>query len=385
MAVREGFMQIGGWDLRLSPQTPMSVRRLFGMYDQIVITPSRVPGSDASRADAVANARYRGPLLEMSDDRTRLSGPGMLHYLTWPEGSATMAPGPGVVWDWTQYLDNMQTTFLMWSLSGLDRATVVDEPATTWPATTSDSSDDVPYNMFDALLFLAGVLGCEFYVTPDRVFHHGGANSNSLFTITTPNVILMRGQDGRDIDLIGLPLASWNVTYDAWDHLDEVYVVGPGGAALESSSELVPYDAEGDASDRQLTVESSTIDNNTDAEKVGQATLDEHRPRRVVDVAVDAYDIGRWIKPGDYLWCFDPVNGVYDTANAVFYHGVHPTPEKLRLYGMRWPIQNGMGVYLLAGDNAATPAVTDLTDYVVWESGATTLEVDAPRRAALLS
>jgi hypothetical protein len=100
MSVTEGFMQIGSWDLRLRPDTPLALRENFDHYWQIIVTPSRVPAADASRSDAVANARYRGPVLEISPDRLALSGAGKIHYMTRSENSA---PGPAAAtsWDWS--------------------------------------------------------------------------------------------------------------------------------------------------------------------------------------------------------------------------------------------------------------------------------------------
>lgn len=374
-------MQIGDWSLQLSPHTPRAVRAHMKPYNQIVITPNRVPGSDASRADAVANARYRGPILEISDDRTRLGGAGIIHYLSWG-AIETGGPGAGVVWDWDDYVGDI------WSggvASGLDLGTTYDVPATTWPATTADSSDDIPPNTFDALLFLAGVLGCEFYVATDRTFYSGGASSSSLFT-TTPTVIVMRGQSGRDLDLIGLDLVEWGVSDDVWDHASTALVVDAAISSIGSASDTTidPFAADGSQSTRTVIEVSSTIDNATDAAARATALLGENGRRRTVEVSVSNYDIGRWIKPGDYLWAFDPLNGVYDTSEATYYHGMHVTPAKLRLYSMSWPVQSGMGVYMFDDEVvSADDQIFDLTDYVVWESGSTTLEVDAPRRATL--
>lgn len=373
-------MQVGEWSLTMRPDFPLALRSQIDHYWQLAVTPSRVPGLDASRSDVVANARYRGPLLEMSDDRTRLRGAGMLHYLTWSENPA---PGPalGSAWDWTDYLLEMESNHSQWTQVGLDLAAVVDEPATTWPDTTLDEPADLPTNMFEELLFLAGVLGCEFYVTPQRDFHHGGAGSSSLWT-TTPTVILMRGQSGRDIDLIGLELVRWDVSSDAWDHAS-LATVWSTAATDSATSSVSAYNAEGSVAWRDWLEVSEEITSADDAEKRALALVDIRSVRRTVEVSVADRDPGRWIKPGDWLWAYDPVNGVYDTAQATYYHGMHVTPAKLRLYEMRWPISQGMGVYLVNANASATPDAIDVTDYVSWGSGPTTFEVDAPSRAAL--
>jgi hypothetical protein len=291
--ITEGFMQVGAWDLRLSPQTPLSLRSVMERYDQIVVTPSRVPASDASRSDAVANARYRGPVLELSEDRTRLAGAGMNYYLTFGAGP-TFGPPGATAWDWDDY------TADFFDFAGITLGTTYDVPATTWPKTTADTQDDIPRNKFDALLFLAGVLGCEFYVTPDRTFHSGGASSSSLFT-TTPEVILVRGQSGRDIDLNGLDLVSWNVAEDAWDHISYAYVIESDAGIVGSfDASLAVWEADGGSGERYTYEESNTTDGTDLVTKI----LADNAPRRTVEVSVNTYDPGRWMKPGDYVYAY---------------------------------------------------------------------------------
>jgi hypothetical protein len=234
-------------------------------------------------------------------------------------------------------------------------------------------------------VFLAGIMGTEWRIDPEGNFRSGGAGSSSLFT-TTPTVILQRGQWGRDLDLVGLALSSWEVSEDWWDQVTAVSVDDAAFSIASGywSDGVAAWNAAGDPTDIRLYEISSTIDNQDDADKRAEQLASQNPARRVVRVTVSDQDPGRWLKPGDYVWAFDPINDLVDTGQATYYHGQHLTPAKLRLYGLRWGLSAGMGVYRLARDDTESTQIVDLTDFVEWEDADTTLEVDAQPRSALI-
>lgn len=71
--------------------------------------------------------------------------------------------------------------------------------------------------------------------------------------------------------------------------------------------------------------------------------------------------------------------GAYDTSVGLTYQGQWITPVALRVYGITWPVRQGMGVVFR--DGAGT--LTDLTDWVEWEEGDVTLDVGGYARTAL--
>lgn len=400
--ISEQFMQLGRWDLKLSPDTPVQVRHLLKTGDQIVVTPNRVPLSDPAflgmSQDLSANiidiantviesARYRGPILELSDGNTSLSGHGLLWYLGNSSGDGPMTRTTSASSrTWVQHLlwvDNPPDTALD-GWNGLTKGSVVSAPAGTWPPTGTDP-DELPYTVLDRLTVLAEALGAEFYVRPDGTFKHGGVAS-SLFT-TTPEVILQRGREGRDLDLIGLRLVEMNPTFDWWTAVqDGIAYSDAGGGWVASSSGgagEVLYGADGDDawyvgadSYPQLTSFSTAI-----SDRAAESRLAEDR----LTVSVDTYDPGRWMMPGDWLWTYDPVVGVADNTEATTYQGQHITPAKLRLFGMDWPVRQGMGVYRIernwGGTYAQPPVCIDLTDYVIFEESPVRLDVGGRSRS----
>jgi hypothetical protein len=87
---------------------------------------------------------------------------------------------------------------------------------------------------------------------------------------------------------------------------------------------------------------------------------------------------------GDYVWVWDPIRGLHDLAGTPFtYAGQLVWPVAVRVMEMTWPIVEGMSVWL---DNTHQGGdVTDLTPFVEWEEGDTTLSVGSlPRRLGYL-
>lgn len=408
--ISEQFMQLGRWDLRLSPDTPLSIRQLVHEGDDIIITPTRVlvsdyPGYDfttiaAGYLDAaeqvLASARYRGPILEVSQDKTALSGHGMLWYLGNADGNGPWtrtATGSPPSWSvtprtWAQHLnfvdgppDYSYLTNGGWN--GLTKASGVSLPSGTYPD-ASTTVDELPRNVLQRLLALASFLDVEFYVDPEGKFRHGGLGA--LFN-TTPQVILMRGHDGRDLDLIGLRLVELYNTRDRWKATSGSYAVATtgGGWAGASVQRGINHGADGASYFYDVQEEVSDL---ADTAPRAEKLADEYAvTSSVVTASVDTYDPGRWMRPGDYLWVFDPINEIYDGNQATTYHGMHVTPAKLRLHGMDWPVRQGMGVYRLVEDHGPPggygkhPALLDLTDYVEFEDSDCRLDLGAWRRS----
>ena len=397
--ISEQLMQLGRWSLRLSPDTPLTVRQLIKPGDQIVITPNRVPytdpswlgmgtgsASDTAVADTVIeSARYRAPILEIGNGGTELAGHGLLWYLGNSSGDGPLTRTTSASSrTWVQHLtwvDNPpDTAFSGWN--GLSKGSVVSAPAGTWPPSGSDP-DELPYTVLDRLVALGEILGAEFYVKPDGTFKHGGTGS-ALFT-TTPTVILQRGREGRDLDLIGLRLAGMDRTLDWWTLVQDgmTYSDAGGGwvAATSAGAGTTMYSASGSASMWYVGT-----DNYDQLTTLGGATAAaEKRPEQDrLTASIDAYDPGRWMMPGDWLWAYDPIMGVYDNTEATTYQGQHVTPAKLRLFGMEWPVRQGMGVYRIERWREGTvtlPVCVDLTDYVEFEDGPVRLDVGGRSRS----
>lgn len=82
-------------------------------------------------------------------------------------------------------------------------------------------------------------------------------------------------------------------------------------------------------------------------------------------------------KVGEYILAYDREAGLYDLGKETRYRGDVVYPQKLRLVGHSWPIEKGMGVYYRDKNGQ----ILDLSEWVVWERGDSTLEVGAYARS----
>jgi hypothetical protein len=91
--------------------------------------------------------------------------------------------------------------------------------------------------------------------------------------------------------------------------------------------------------------------------------------------------VGAYIKvwdPDNHVWRLENefVNYAFGAPTETFYNGHVCWPSVQRVYGITMPVREGMGVYLVRGDGD----IIDLTRYVKWETGTSTIEVGAPPR-----
>jgi hypothetical protein len=85
--------------------------------------------------------------------------------------------------------------------------------------------------------------------------------------------------------------------------------------------------------------------------------------------------------PGEPVWVHEPLLGLVDTGNEVRAGGQTLHPTEVDLYGVTWPVIEGMGVYVVFYDqDTSTLETLDLTPHVAYETGPTTLDVGAPHR-----
>ena len=389
--INEQFMALGDFSFRLKPDTPWEIRRLIRYSDSIIVTPTRVPHDQMDADDIKEAAAYRGVVLEHGPDRLDFGGNGPLWYLGNARGDGpNLGQWTVTEWDWS---DHMLWISGQSGWNGVQLLAVVDEPSATWPPSGADI-DELPKITRPRIEYLAGVLGVEYHLDPLGQLHNGGAGSSSIWT-TDPTVILQRGQAGRDVGLVGLDLERWDVSGDFYDATVGAVVAGTeGGAWLPTSyfnTEPV-YGASGTSPASipggYARIEEQSSNGGTGAASRAQYLATEVlSERRSIECSVNTYWPGRYMKPGDWLWCHDPANQIWNDGYNTWYHGRHLNPDKLRLFGMRWPLKKPMGLYRLgrkhSGGSPDSPLIVDLTDWYLPETGPATLEIEAPRRRAL--
>lgn len=378
MPVTEQLMKVGSFEVRFDRAPVGLVGRNIAGFASIVVTPTRMTDLSAVRATLLEQARWRGVIFGWSDDRQVVRGEGMLSWLGdgggVGQGVRLSAPlTPDDFEGWWDYYEALPRT------NGLTKGATYSMPATTWPAASSNTVP--PYNVRETFEMLAQALGVEYRANPDGTVDMGAVGS-ALFT-TAPTVLVSRWTTGVDASLTSFPVERWRVSKDYDDYLNFVRVEkAPDGVGSAAFNVETLQDASGAAALMRATVVTDAgVEDTGDCEARGEGILSQHEAVRVeVECSVEVFDPGRFMRPGDSLYVWDPIDQLWNTGNQVTFQGetIHPASQRLR--GMTWPIQEGMGVYLLAND--ADDSYLDVTDWVAFESGPTRLEIGASRRTA---
>jgi hypothetical protein len=143
-----------------------------------------------------------------------------------------------------------------------------------------------------------------------------------------------------------------------------VTAVDPAGQSASSTAGTVPKGPDNVSVSMIRRVASDTLGGSTTA---AAAVLNLYTtPEKKLTVDTSEWAIPRFVRAGDYVYIYDPDNGMSDLANQIVYRGETIFPIKYRVMSHTWEIEDGMGVYLRK--TGATATYVDLTDWVVWET-----------------
>lgn len=366
MAITERLMASGQWDIALNPQTPRSIRDVLGMYGHVYIFLTRqVPGQ--SDAAMIASAIWGG-WLRNRPTSWELVGVNMIAWLgdENDKGKIYEAQVNNAAFTFGQSITN-----LINNASGAIHLGAI---------TAGGATKTLPYQWVDprqAIDHVCSVFGNEYRVNKDGTIDAGP--SSALF-VTTPTAAAMLRSSGRSDGITGISVTQLDVQTDIEDYVTRAIVHDGTGAYTGNTGSATSYkDLYGN-----LVVFSKIYEepNTTAAEAAGHAaTLVAGAKvlRRQVKLASDEYAVTRDVNVGDWIWIYDEDGGVVDTANPVRYRGTIIYPMKIRVMGITWPVEQGMGVWYRSVDGVWT----DLTNYVLFEPPGATFEVGAPSRAVV--
>lgn len=126
----------------------------------------------------------------------------------------------------------------------------------------------------------------------------------------------------------------------------------------------------------RIIQESETNEDNAEA----RAQLQLNRflgTRDALTLSTDEYDITGVARVGDYLWVHDPIMNLVDPNNEVIFRGQRMNPFRLQMTETTWPITRGMSVFYRHWNGEWI----DLSDFVVFENGATNIVVGGYNRS----
>jgi hypothetical protein len=378
VTVTERLMGTGSWNLTLNPATPAHIWDRLRIAESgrghVVITATQTDMASIPDAEALALARYSGIYLKRENGSRTLSGYGVNGWLGESDkvGRSTGAwTRTGTFAQWVTFLTD---TFLQPGI-------VSPIPGTfkqTYEPTTFRALADLVAARFDA----------AWRVRPD--FHFDFGTYADLFR-EDPIALIVRHQAdaGQDFSVHGIrgdldlveDIEQWRrravYFYEADPDLPLSTILQDGGVADVD----VPFRGP-DGSPAfvdEITVDTRT-DNSTDAIPLSLAKWRAATGvRQELTLTSIEYDIGQNVAVGDLLYVFDPDRGVYDLTREETYRGQKIHPAVIRCVGYTWPIRQGMGVWFrrwrrVPGGSWELEWI-DLTPYVVWESGQTTVDV----------
>jgi hypothetical protein len=358
-------MKPGQWSLRFSQDTPKSVLDKLNWqvtatagFGHVCIFPTRLNPKLYSTAQLLSLSRYTGVLREWTDEFT-VGGPGPAFWL----GDENAAG------DLLETAVGYSASTLSTWVGGL-RPVSLNAGSVAGIGSHTGSYQWVTRRA--ALDAVCAAIGAEWKITPALALD---ANTAANLWPDT-DVVITRRAESRDIVITGLRTTRITSGIDLIDYTTKVRTSSKAGIGSATTSTAFK-DINGNTVELVRYVETPEAE---DANAAATAILGSVlSARKNVQLSSDVYDIRRDLEPGQWVYVYDPDIGLVDSTYKIQYAGQHITPARLRVHSITWPVQEGMGVAFRDGDGNWT----DLTDWIEWESGDTTLDVGGYARTAL--
>lgn len=365
MSVYERVQAMGEWGLTLKPDTPKSVRALIAPYSHVVITPGRVYNNRLPDAAILAASSYTGVVLRLPGRAGTFGG----HGLAWWMGDLDGSRGALLESEISQTSASLSTWIGALRPAALAAGTVTNPGGSlTWA-----------YRWVTAVQAIFSV--CQHFSAEWRVNHDftlDAAQSHVLYGTTPVAITLPVGGGGDNAGgsggIVGLE-AAVEAERDYYDFATRVIVSGPAGFAAAGGAHASYRDGQGNLVTIYRLSDEQRIP--AGAESATAATLlaqwSNDAGQRELKVSARRYGITTALAAGQNLYIYDPEFGLYDADNLVRHRGRATFPLSVRVFGVRWPVQEGMGVLLRYYSSGFK--YVDLTDYVEFETGDSELEV----------
>ncbi len=382
--------------------TPNSIINSIDPWGQILIHSTRVDENTISNQDMIKTARYVGVVqnLQYDLDSFQVSGKGTMVYLGDTDSRGLVVSetsGSGAVRSYTadslsDVLDRTTSTpygILRTGDTAAQQAVRTKSGSITNPTTgtTTYTGDHYLESTYRAVKYVAEHFDCEFYVDNEGFIYAGRPEVLFNGHTNNPDAIIIRQGQGEDPNIEGFIPAGITTGFDAEEYVTKVELIPTGATKEVSMAEATvsvnEYKDLFDANLKRIQVvkDASATESNFQA-RANKALSEYNRLKKTVNVSLEGYDISGSFKVGDKIFIYDPEVGFEDTSSKaalesrsihqVTYQGSTINPEKIRVVGMSYPVQDGMGVYYR---NSSTGVITDLTDYIIFETGDISLEI----------
>lgn len=379
MPVTERLQALGQWSLTLKPDTPKFVRDAISTpFQHVVITPSWVDVAGMDDADILDIAMYNGVVLRPGP-QYEIGGVGLAWWLGDERGvpilRSPVSSGTG-----SSPLSTWVSSLLALNPIGVGSVTGGGPVGGNVAGAFTYQSVRV------ALEAVFKYFQVEYRVNPDYTLDYGEADD--LYGSAPVATAVPRGQGGRELNLKGFEVTDLDYSRDFTDFISHVVAAGRGG--LGTAVGLVPLTEFGSADpttgsgvfrEAFFDVPEAALGFETN---YAESIIARYSDVDFVGVATDDFVRGSF-GPGYLIDVYDSDRGLLDADNQDFYQGEVVFPKLVRVVGMSWPVQEGVGVYYRFRESGITGAAiwTDLTPYIEWERPGTRIEVGNPAYSPL--
>ena len=381
--------------------TPTEIIESIKEWGHIVITPNEIDVNTLSDSDILSTSRYTGIVLNraLEDGVVSINGTGLQLYLG--DGNSkgmVIAESKNIgkvrVYTNTTLAESLFNSTvssgkpfgIMRNESGSTQAITqgtIYEPSTTY------IGQHFVQTALGALKEVTEYLNVEYRINANSTIDAGPPANLFNGVNTDPNTIVVKTGYGEDPNFDGVVPQGLRTEFDATDWVSRVDFIGEVGyfdtatdVAGEANLSSNPYkDLHGNALTRVALIQEPEVPTDQLNSRAQLMLTELSRVKKVLNLDLEQYEVSGDMKPGDYIFAFDPDIGFVDTSTdataesrdlyEVTFRGQVITPVKVRVVGLTFPIANGMGVYFRDKDGN----YTDLTQYVQFEGGAAQVEL----------
>lgn len=380
MSVQEVVQADGQWSLQLRNDTPGEICDHLSDYFSII----RVFSTTVSDVEVSDLPPFYSGVLLRRDGQYGCGGAGPNWYLGEPNTSGDQV---GPIFETAVTYNSTTGTLTNWTTAcatqaGLSVGTV-GATSTKWAGSLQYVTPRVVLDPY----MVAGFGGAlEYRVGPSLNLNVG--DRTELYKNPSDDdieAVIVRGEvaSRTDVDPEGVQAPEMDLSFSAEDLVRRVVLKG---ASTTSGSSVGAWTYKNPAGGTLDRIRYTINEQIATGDMTGALTrvLGQYRYlKRDLRVTVRQRPPHPWVV-GDWCWFYEPEIGLYSlNTDALDFNGQAIFPVAVRVMEMTWQFHEGMGVYL---DNTHQGgSVIDLTPYVEWENGDTTVTVGSvPRRLAYL-
>lgn len=363
MTVYEALMKPGKFTVPITDDMPLHIRKKITPFSSIVITPAPIAPSSQPDSSILAGALYHGTIRTRWPD---IEGMGLLGWLGDEDHKGRIFAYPGSssggIATTTQNLSAWVTAILAPPLT---------------PGTVAAAGNHTGTYTFmsrrQALDSVMSFYGMEYRVRPNMTVD---VNYATVFAGTTTRIAL-KSMDGRyDPQAVGI-VADGGMTEGWEDFTNRVWVRTRGGVGGAGTPVGWVLPSGGSVQiDRIIDMPEGTPGSEATLATLQLARFNSTDGRRFLPLRSRAQNIRSLIEPGHSVRLWDPTTGLEGTDTTFSsILGFNHRDILLRCYGIRWPIREGMGVYIRRYLGVAGVEYIDISPWVEWETGEAELEV----------